>query len=98
MPFEIHRGMENPDDLENVISNAKKDYMSALSRQLTVRKQVVPKTIGGRMHQDFLKTLPEPVTVNLALPLIRDSVAIRKKGPSQRMPKERKKLTRKSKN
>ena len=58
MPFEVHRGVENANYLENALANAKENYMPALRRYLTAGEQVIPKAVGRGIRQDFLKTLP----------------------------------------
>ena len=68
MPFKIHRRVEHPNNLEDVLTNPEKNDVFSLGGHLAPGKEVMPETVERRTQQKLSETAPESIQVNILLP------------------------------
>jgi hypothetical protein len=67
MTFEIHGGMEHPDDFEQVRACPEQDDIFALGGDAAAREKIRSQPVAGRIEANRVKPRPDPVQVAFLL-------------------------------
>lgn len=63
MAFEVHRGVEDPDDFQRLLTGPEEDHMPALRRDPASGKKIVPLAATRGIGPDGFKSLPQTVDI-----------------------------------
>jgi len=59
--------MQDPDNLERIFVDPKKNYMPPLRSDLAAREKILSETPSSRIQPNFFKLLPKRIEINLLL-------------------------------